>query len=74
MEGPAVADLESLFVSDWAFATREDLASSSQSAHPAADQRPQDEASRRDAGTSLAQVVASGPDVADDPLYEALSR
>ena len=31
-----------------------------------------DDRSRLDRGTSLAQVVASGPDVPDDPLYETL--
>ena len=71
VEGPAVADLEALFVSDWAFATGEDLASSNQSAQPTADRDPATNR-RAGTGTSLAQVVASGPDVADDPLYETL--
>ena len=72
VEGPAVADLESLFVSDWAFATGEDLAPSNRHTTVPTDRDPHDDPLRLDRGTSLAQVVASGPDVADDPLYETL--
>jgi cardiolipin synthase len=68
IEGPAVADLEALFFSDWAFATGIDLSAQAGGAAPATDpvaRRPLD-------ADSLVQVVASGPDVADDPLYETL--
>ncbi len=72
VEGPAVADLESLFLSDWTFATGEDLDSSNHSTTDMADRDLHDDSLRLDRGTSLAQVVASGPDVPDDPLYETL--
>ncbi len=63
VEGPAVGELEALFASDWSFATGIDRQEES----------PHD---RRKASTEMescvVQVVASGPDVAGDPLYEAL--
>src|SRR5262249_35707846 len=60
VEGPAVAELEALFASDWQFATGADPVSPA-SHGPAAGY-----------GSSVVQVVASGPDVAGDPLYESL--
>ncbi len=63
VEGPAVADLEAVFVSDWRFATATDpgaiAGTDSKPGAPAMD-------------SCVAQVVASGPDVPGDPLYEAL--
>jgi cardiolipin synthase A/B len=61
IEGPAVADLADLFRSDWRFATGEDLGPAAPVAALAAD-----------VDDCPAQVVASGPDVAGDPLYETL--
>jgi cardiolipin synthase A/B len=63
VEGPAVSELESVFASDWHFATGRDPTGASEAAHIA-----------RWAGmeSSVVQVVASGPDVAGDPLYESL--
>ena len=94
VQGPAVADLESLFFSDWAFATGEDLTDATK---PAATVRTATKvAATRDSATagpsiqpadssaselarhptgcggSQVQVVASGPDVPGDPLYETL--
>jgi cardiolipin synthase len=63
LEGPAVGDLAELFRSDWKFATDEDLGPVS----------PVPAVVAGDDGTGCpAQVVASGPDVAGDPLYETL--
>jgi cardiolipin synthase len=61
VEGPAVRDLDDLFESDWAFATG--------GQEPAQDERP---SPATDEAGSPAQVVASGPDVPGDPLYESL--
>jgi len=72
VEGPSVNDLESLFVSDWAFATGEELALANQSTTNPGDLKSGDDSLRLDRGRSLTQVVASGPDVPDDPLYETL--
>lgn len=61
-DGPAVKDACEIFCSDWNFASKEDL----------------DEACGRAAlepapeGTDVAQVVASGPDVHGDPIFEAV--
>jgi cardiolipin synthase len=63
VEGPAVADLEALFESDWKFATKEDAA---------LDLRPVPAPLVPGEESSTVQVVASGPDVAGDPLYESL--
>jgi cardiolipin synthase len=62
LTGPAVFELATLFRSDWKFATGEDLG-------------PVDAGEPTAAPGSVdgpAQVVASGPDVAGDPLYETL--
>jgi cardiolipin synthase len=63
VEGPAVADMEAIFTSDWEFATGSEPGTSH--APPSPQPLP--------AGSSATmQVVASGPDVAGDPLYESL--
>jgi cardiolipin synthase len=63
VEGPAVVDLEALFASDWTFATGRDLGNGSST-------------EKRNGSTEMeacvVQVVASGPDVPGDPLYESL--
>lgn len=61
IEGPAAADLDAIFASDWNFASEEML-------EPAAVDRPAGAA----ANGSTAQVAASGPDTPDDTLYEAI--
>ncbi len=63
VEGPVVTELESIFASDWRFAT-------GRSPEPKAAATRQ----MRSAGmeSSVVQVVASGPDVDGDPLYESL--
>ncbi len=63
VEGPAVQDLDSLFASDWKFATGKDP-----SGGPSLERQP---CATGFESTSV-QVVASGPDVAGDPLYESL--
>jgi cardiolipin synthase len=63
VEGPAVADLEAVFASDWKFATGVEPA-----AEAAGGAAPQPDP----ADSTVVQVVASGPDVAGDPLYESL--
>lgn len=60
LSGPAVIDLANLFYSDWKFATGEDLI------------RDFPHAEVHEPDGAMAQVVASGPDVAGDPLYESL--
>jgi cardiolipin synthase len=61
VSGPAVYELATLFRSDWKFATGEDVS-------------PPGPGSFADGRSSEcpAQVVASGPDVSGDPLYETL--
>jgi cardiolipin synthase len=63
VEGPGVTDLNALFASDWKFATREELGAERSSSNPPVPERH---------GSAAVQVVASGPDVSDDPLYESL--
>ncbi|WP_406699748.1 phospholipase D-like domain-containing protein [Singulisphaera sp. Ch08] len=60
ISGPAVADLADLFRSDWKFATGETIAKEEMSPLPTVPEG------------SITQVVASGPDVSGDPLYESL--
>lgn len=61
VEGPAAYDLDELFCSDWKFTTGEDM-------KPA--ERP--EPAPPPANDTPVQVVASGPDVDGDPLYDSL--
>lgn len=60
IEGPAVADIDNVFISDWTFTTGEQVPES-ESAYPDIS-----------AGESVMQVVPSGPDVPEDTLYDAL--
>jgi cardiolipin synthase A/B len=63
VKGPAVHELSSLFASDWKFATGKDPGNG-----PPPDSGP----CATGFESTAVQVVASGPDVAGDPLYEAL--
>jgi cardiolipin synthase len=63
VEGPAAADLDDLFRSDWSFTTGTSFPPVDKVSVPAA---------AGPTGGVPVQVVASGPDVTDDPLYEAL--
>lgn len=59
--GPAVADLESVFASDWRFAARERLDATAPPVCPV------------EAGPdSRVQIIATGPDVRGDPLRDTL--
>jgi cardiolipin synthase A/B len=63
ISGPAAAQLNEVFLADWAFASRQSLDTLHAELDPAA---------VRIEGGSAVQVVASGPDVAGDPLYEGI--
>lgn len=63
IQGPAAALLNEVFIADWCFATR-------QSAEALRADIPASVVAAR-GGTEL-QVVASGPDVPGDPLYEGI--
>jgi len=65
VEGPAVADLEAVFASDWKFTTGAEPEPAGEPAAAAPESPPGGDA-------AVVQVVASGPDVAGDPLYESL--
>lgn len=64
IEGPAATLLNEVFIADWTFATRV----------PVATLRAEIPAERmgQPRGNSELQVVASGPDVPGDPLYEGI--
>ena len=64
IEGPAAALINEVFIADWCFATRD-------SAHALHTEIPP-ECLARPRGSSELQVVASGPDVPGDPLYEGI--
>lgn len=66
IEGPAAAQLDEVFLSDWSFATRQPL----DSLHRAIEEAPV--APPVSSGESEIQIVASGPDVSGDPLYEGM--
>ena len=61
IEGPASALLNEVFIADWCFASRQDPAT----IRPAVSATPE-------CGQAELQVVASGPDVPGDPLYEGI--
>lgn len=69
VEGPIVSDLEALFASDWRFATGAEPGQAADVADP----EPSNSQAIETAGTSASvQLVASGPDVDGEPLYESL--
>lgn len=61
--GPGAALLNEVFLADWSFASRQPLEMLHKELDPAA---------VRAEGGSTVQVVASGPDVQGDPLYEGI--
>ncbi len=67
VEGPIVADIESVFISDWNYATDERLAVPPL-AHTIARQRTDGDAE----AISTLQIVASGPDVPADTFPDTL--
>jgi cardiolipin synthase len=64
IEGPAAAQLDDVFLADWTFATGRPV-------EPETLAPPPDFPSATAAASEL-QVIASGPDVTGDPLYEGL--
>jgi cardiolipin synthase len=64
ISGPAAALINEIFIADWCFATRDSVdALHAEIPHECLTGTP---------GTSDLQVVASGPDVPGDPLYEGI--
>lgn len=63
-QGPAVAYLNRTFIADWAFATKE----------PPEKHRDLLRHVPEEAGNSTIEVVASGPDIEGDPLWEHIIR
>jgi cardiolipin synthase len=63
-QGPAVAHLTRTFLSDWAFAAKESPS----------DHRELLCHIPEEAGDSTIEVIASGPDIATDPLWEQIIR
>lgn len=63
-QGPAVADLTRTFIADWAFANKE-----SPAIHQELLQYIPEEA-----GNSTTEIITSGPDVTNDPLWEQIVR
>jgi cardiolipin synthase len=61
--GPAAALLNEVFLADWAFASRQSIDTLHDELDPTA---------VRVEGESAVQIVASGPDVAGDALYEGI--
>jgi cardiolipin synthase len=75
--GPAIADIESVFTSDWQFATRQtDSEIAAAAAKRAGEQTTAAASPGREASTGSGrdsvQVVGSGPDVESDRIYDAL--
>ncbi|ACB76147.1 phospholipase D-like domain-containing protein [Opitutus terrae] len=64
IEGPAAALLNEVFIADWSFASRQSADGLHAEISPDAVVRPRGEADL--------QIVASGPDVPGDPLYEGI--
>jgi cardiolipin synthase len=63
LEGPAVRQAEEVFFADWSYASGEPLAKL---------RKELPEAWPESVGNAHLQVVASGPDVSGDPLYEGI--
>jgi cardiolipin synthase len=63
-QGPVVAELTRTFIADWSFAAKEDPTR----------YRELLQYIPEEAGNSTIEVIASGPDVPNDPLWEQLVR
>ncbi len=63
IDGPGAALLNEVFLADWAFASGQSLDTLHQELDPAA---------VRGKGEAELQIIASGPDVNGDPLYEGI--
>jgi cardiolipin synthase len=63
-QGPAVADLNRTFIADWAFAAKQAPTKFTKQLQ----YRPEE------AGDSTIEIIASGPDVKNDPLWEQILR
>ena len=63
-QGPAVAHLTRTFLADWAFAAKESPAKYGELLRHTPEE----------AGDSTIEVIASGPDIASDPLWEQIIR
>ncbi|TAG33191.1 MAG: cardiolipin synthase, partial [Verrucomicrobia bacterium] len=68
VEGPAAAQLDEVFLSDWSFAASQPL----DSLHRAMAHIDAPTPALAGPGASEIQIVASGPDVSGDPLYEGM--
>lgn len=72
IHGPAAALLDDVFLADWSFATRRTVETLPTPPTVAQDHTEPFVPSALPAMTSELQVVASGPDVSGDPLYEGM--
>jgi cardiolipin synthase A/B len=78
VRGPAAAQLDEVFLADWAFAAKRSLDELHAEEEAAAQRRREkmDTPAEHRAGSSpggvAVQIVASGPDVPGDPLYEGM--
>lgn len=63
-QGPAVADLNRTFIADWAFAAKQAPTEFTKQLQ----YRPEP------AGDSTIEIIASGPDIKNDPLWEQILR
>ncbi len=72
LEGPAAAQLDDVFLADWTFATGRPVEALASAAPPASTVSPASPPPPSPAASSELQVVASGPDVGGDPLYEGI--
>lgn len=64
ISGPAATLLDDVFIADWCFASNQSVQKIREEIPP--------ETTARVCGTAELQVVASGPDINGDPLYEGL--
>ncbi|WP_158279829.1 phospholipase D-like domain-containing protein [Coraliomargarita sinensis] len=63
-QGPAVAELSRTFIADWTFAAKQSPARYKEILQYIPEE----------AGNSTVEVIASGPDIPDDPLWEQVLR
>jgi len=68
VEGPALQDMEEIFANDWNYATKEAQWIPKSDA-PTPVENP---SAPSDPSAPSAQIAASGPDVADDPIHDAI--
>lgn len=72
IQGPSVTDIERIFEKDWKFATQKNIETLDPKGDPKGEPNSETSTIHTEAQAQRIQIVASGPDVMGDSLYDSL--